>query len=483
MALIYHVANPLDWAQTLQQSKDYDAAIVPEGFIHCCTCPQLKGVLARHFPDALNLILLCLDEKRIKAEIRYENLSGGRAQFPHIYGSINLDAVIRTVRISSDPVDRKFNVPKTQIDWPVFDGHNDTLLHLHLPERGRGRSFFQDSGIGHIDRPRAIQGGFCGGFFAMFTPTPSEWNKDQIEHNGETVDISKAIDHVVARRNVDAMFLLAEDLEKKSPDDFRRVYSVDDILDAFQKNSIAAIMHIEGAEAIKEDLSNLELYYEKGLRSLGPVWSRSNVFAHGVPFVFKQTPDIGPGLTDAGKNLVQACNELGIMIDLSHLNEKGFWDVAKFSNKPLVATHSAVHAITPKARNLTDDQLLAIRDSGGVVGVNFYVGDLRADGEYKSDMPLSQLIKHIEYIIDKIGIHHVAFGSDFDGALMSDELKDITGYPKILELLRKSKIDEDNLAKLCYQNWLRVLNETWKEKSNKIQNPLKRRVLIVELDK
>src|SRR5690606_476421 len=119
--------------------------------------------------------------------------------------------------------------------------------------------------------------------------------------------------------------------------------------------------------------------------SLGPVWSRDNAFAHGVPFAYPSSPDTGPGLTDAGKELVRACNRMGILIDLSHMTEKGFFDVARVSDQPLVATHSNVHAITPSARNLTDRQLDAVRDSKGVVGLNYAVSFLREDGQERAD--------------------------------------------------------------------------------------------------
>ena len=139
----------------------------------------------------------------------------------------------------------------------------------------------------------------------------------------------------------------------------------------------AAVLHMEGCEAIDADLSALEIFYAAGLRSLGPVWSRNNIFGHGVPFAFPMSPDTGPGLTDAGKRLVKECNRLGVLIDLAHLTEKGFWDVARLSDQPLVVSHSNVHAITPVARNLTDRQLDAVRESKGLVGLNFAVGMLR----------------------------------------------------------------------------------------------------------
>ena len=151
-------------------------------------------------------------------------------------------------------------------------------------------------------------------------------------------------------------------------------------VDDFREGQVTAIVHMEGAEPIAADLSNLEEWYERGLRSIGLVWSRPNDFAEGVPFRFPSSPDTGPGLTEAGRELVRACNRLGILLDLSHLNEAGFWEVAALSNAPLVATHSNAHALCAASRNLIDAQLDAIRESNGVVGVNFAITFLREDG-------------------------------------------------------------------------------------------------------
>jgi membrane dipeptidase len=143
-------------------------------------------------------------------------------------------------------------------------------------------------------------------------------------------------------------------------------------------------MHFEGAETIQTDLSDLAGYYAQGLRSLGIVWSRANDFAEGVPFRFPHSPDTGPGLTDAGKALVRACNDMGILIDLSHLNEKGFWDVERLTTAPLVVTHTGVHAICASTRNPPDKQIDAVGASGGIIGINFSVGMSRPDGKFKA---------------------------------------------------------------------------------------------------
>ena len=172
----------------------------------------------------------------------------------------------------------------------------------------------------------------------------------------------------------------------------------------FETNTLAVIMHVEGAEAIGEDFSGLEVLYRAGLRSIGPVWSRPTRFGHGVPFRFPASPDTGPGLTDLGKELVKVCNEFRMVVDLAHLNEAGFWDVAKLSDAPLIVTHSNAHALCELTRNLTDRQLAAVRDSGGVVGLNFATSAIRADGQSTSETTIEEMIRHLDYLIEHVGI-------------------------------------------------------------------------------
>jgi membrane dipeptidase len=223
---------------------------------------------------------------------------------------------------------------------------------------------------------------------------------------------------------------------------------------------VAAVCHFEGAEAIDPELRALDLYYEAGLRSLGLVWSRPNRFATGVPFAFDRTPDIGPGLTAAGRELVRRCNNLGIIIDLSHLNEAGFWDVAKGSRSPLVASHSNAWSLCKSSRNLTDEQLAAVRDSGGLVGVNFGVPFLRSDGGSTEETPMSLIGDHLEYLAERLGIEGVGFGSDFDGVTIPKELGSVRGLPPLMEHLRKRGWSDDELSKITHGNWIRVFRET-----------------------
>ena len=355
--------------------------------------------------------------------------------------------------------------------FAIFDGHNDTLLSLHAHARGGGRDFFVESERGHIDLPRARRGGFGGGFFAVFVPTEEQAKRSDslsgdsdliIKKDGYEVRMAPAVALPYAQQTAIAMTARLFRLEAASEGQVKVVRTANELHDCLQNDVLAAILHFEGAEAIDTNLDALEVFYQAGLRSLGIVWSRPNAFGYGVPFKYPASPDTGPGLTDAGKKLVRACNRLGIMLDMSHLNEKGFWDVVKLSDSPIVATHICVHAICPSTRNLTDKQLDAIKESQGMVGLNFTVNNLRPDGDNNADMPLDVMIRHFDYLIEHLGPDCVGFGSDFDGTTVPQEIKDVTGLPKLLNAMREHGYDDALLRKLTHENWERVLRLTWK---------------------
>jgi membrane dipeptidase len=337
---------------------------------------------------------------------------------------------------------------------PIFDGHNDVLLRLR---RGGGtdpvKRFLEGEDAGHIDLPRAKAGGLAGGLCAIYVPSPS-MTKDA---NGDfpTPAQPEALNETLA------MARLLFDIETRSEGAVTVCRTAADIRRSIETGSFAAVFHIEGAEAIAADLDALYVLHQAGLRTLGPVWSRPNIFAYGVPFRYPSSPDIGPGLGEAGRDLIRACNELKIMIDLSHMNEAGFWEIAGLSKAPLVASHSNVHALCPHSRNLTDRQLDAIRDTGGLVGINFGVLFLRNDGIKDANTGLDLLVRHIAYIADRIGIDHVALGSDFDGTTIPAEMKDASGLPRLVAALRDHGFGDAELAKIGHENWISVLERSW----------------------
>jgi membrane dipeptidase len=300
--------------------------------------------------------------------------------------------------------------------------------------------------------------------FAVFVPPEEpDTDRDDIMRKAEyDVPLPQRSELAYAQRFALGMIALLFRLERHSGGALRVCRSVADIRSSAEAGALAAVLHIEGAEPLDADFKMLEVLHSAGLRSLGPVWSRPNAFGHGVPFRFPSPPDTGPGLTDTGKALVKACSELKVLVDLSHLNEKGFGDVAALSDAPLVATHSNAHALCPHSRNLTDRQLAAIRDSGGVVGVNFAAGFLRPDGRMVADTPLDEIVRHADYLIERLGVEGVAFGSDFDGAIIPKDMGTVAGLPKLVDAFRAAGYDEPTLRKLCFENWLGVLERTWR---------------------
>lgn len=349
----------------------------------------------------------------------------------------------------------------------IFDGHNDVLSKLWRETKGRApdrAAELYQSGPGHINAQRAALGGFGGGFFAVWVAGPLSAKTKRMRFEDMTkptydIPLPKAVSQTDASITANAEISILLDLHRRKL--LTICTSAAEIEAVMSEQGIAAIFHMEGAEAIGPDLHELDVLYAAGLRSLGPVWSRPTAFGEGVPFRFPGDPDIGAGLTDLGKQLVQRCNELRIMLDVSHLNAKGFWDVAELSNAPLVATHSNAHALCPTPRNLTDEQLRAIGESGGMVGLNFATAFLRADGQMNAHTSMDTLLKHLDHMITLCGEDCVGFGSDFDGALVPKELDDVSGLPVLRSAMRAHGYDEALMQKLCHGNWLRVLKARW----------------------
>lgn len=353
---------------------------------------------------------------------------------------------------------------------PIFDGHNDTLTRLHtLGDNDGERAFFEGSSRGHLDLPRARAGGLAGGIFAIFTPAPKNSPESDIFYEatftpeGYRFHYPSPLDPDYAREYTHSVIRFLYHLEEQAGGAIGIVRSAHDLEQNLHDGTLSVVLHLEGAEALRDDGSDLEAYYTAGLRSLGLTWSRPNRFAHGVPFRFPHSPDTGLGLTDAGRRLLRQCNRLGILIDLAHLNERGFWDVAALSDAPLVVSHAGVHALCASTRNLTDDQLDAIGHSNGLLGIIFEPGNLRADGRPDPDTSLDEIVRHIDYVVERIGITHIALGSDFDGADMPHDLPDAAALPNLLHAMEQRGYDGPSIAKIAYQNWFRVLRETWKD--------------------
>lgn len=342
----------------------------------------------------------------------------------------------------------------------VFDGHNDILTRLMEAGGASAAELFTNPSDFHIDVQKAQAGNFGGGFFALWVSSPSGSDYQALMTQAEyDVPLPELLDR---RTALDVVMHQASILVRLQALGVVEICTtVPALKRCFSSKRLATILHLEGCEAIDPEFHVLDVLYEAGLRSLGPVWSRPTLFGEGVPFRFPATPDIGAGLTDLGMELIRRCNDKGILIDLSHLNQKGFEDVARLSRHPLVATHSNAHALCRHARNLTDEQLIQIRESRGMVGLNFASAFLRSDGRMLTDVPVEQMLRHLDYLIEFLGEDGVGLGSDFDGAEIPDIIADASGLPRLVAAMEAHGYGDQLIEKLCHGNWFRVLDETW----------------------
>lgn len=311
-------------------------------------------------------------------------------------------------------------------DALVIDGHCDSIGD----QLERGRWLGDRSSEGHVDLPRLREGGIDLQFFACYVPTP-------YQRHGATT-------HALER--LDQLHLLAEQL----PDQFVLARTTDDILRAKAEGKVAGIAGLEGAEALDASLGVLRHFHRLGLRNLGLAWNHRNAACDGVA-----ESRTNGGLTEFGVKVVEECNRLGILLDVSHLSPAGLTDVLAVSGQPIIASHSNARALCDHPRNLTDAQMEAIAANGGVIGVTFVDSFLnRADPQAAS---LDDVVAHIEYMLGVVGPEHVALGSDFDGWTMAREIKDAACYPLITQQLVERGHDPRVIRKILGENLLRVI--------------------------
>lgn len=330
---------------------------------------------------------------------------------------------------------------------PVFDGHNDALLRLSMA-KDDPVALFRDGGEGHVDLPKARAGGLTGGFFALFSPTPDQPLDFRIfDDPPYDIPVPDPMPRHAAAVPVARQVDIASALEAEGL--IRLVRTRADLEDG---EALQVVLHLEGAECIDADLTGLDALFEAGLRSLGPVWSRPNVFAHGVPFRSGSDGDTGPGLTEAGRQLVRACHARGMVVDCSHITMKGFFDIAE-EGLPLVATHSNACAVALTARNLTDAQLRAIGETGGMVGLNFGTMFLRPDGKRDPEGGIDLAVRHLAYMVEMAGEDHVGLGSDFDGAPMPKGLGSAAELQTLVDAMTDAGFGADLTGRICSGNW------------------------------
>jgi membrane dipeptidase len=335
---------------------------------------------------------------------------------------------------------------------------------------------------GHFDAVRAKEGGLDAQFFSI-------WVEPELFGGGGAGAMKRA----------DVQIQAVHDLTTRHPETWELATTAADVRRIAAAGKIAALMGMEGGYAIDEKIENVGRYYQMGVRYMSPAWSVSTSWAGSSGDEIGKTR----GLNDFGKQVIREMNRLGIMVDVSHLSDKAFWDIVNTSTKPVIATHSGCRAITNVPRNLTDDMIVALAKTGGVVNVIFYPEHIepgyaekkkkvdaeiaslvqrasdaeRGDAahkklardrvrreEYLKRLPpvsVSRIVNHIDHIVKLVGIDHVGIGSDFDGVqAVPADLKSVADLPNLTKELLRRGYSESDIDKILGGNMLRVMEET-----------------------
>ncbi|MDP4126379.1 MAG: dipeptidase [Bacillota bacterium] len=315
-------------------------------------------------------------------------------------------------------------------NYYIVDGHCDSLINYV----NRERSLVDPSEGGHWDTHRARLGGVALQFMAAFIetkykPAMSTWRGLQLLEGA----------HRFIESNPEQVFLIRDKFDLKQIPD---------------PNRIGVLLSVEGGEILGEDIFMLEVIFKLGVRALGLTWNQRNALADGVGEIGTQSK-----LTNFGQNVVLKMNQLGMLIDVSHLNEAGFWHVLELSKAPITASHSCAKTLCSHRRNLTDKQLSAIARNKGVVGINFYPEFLKEDGKASR----ADVIRHICHIAEVAGVETVGLGSDFDGIDIAPEgLGHVGEYYYLLEDLTRAGFSTSEISQIAGENFMRLLSDVMK---------------------
>ena len=317
-------------------------------------------------------------------------------------------------------------------NFPIIDLHCDTASEML-----DGRSLYQNDGMVSIEKLKS-GGVFCQ-FFAMYInmadhASPSDGYEHlkkmhsnfmkELEHNGEHIALAKTASEISAICEVGKI----------------------------AAGKIVAVLTIEEGGVLDGKIERLDELYRMGVRLITISWNNENCLCSPHS---PMSELMNRGLKPFGIEAVKRMEELGIIVDVSHLSDGGFWDVAKISKKPFVASHSNAHCLCGHTRNLTDDMLKALADAGGVTGINFYHKFLGSD----ETGSIAQMVSHIKHIRKVAGIDILAMGSDFDGFKGPCGLLDCSQFPHLTDALSKAGFHDDEIEKICWKNALRVIQQ------------------------
>ena len=361
----------------------------------------------------------------------------------------------------------------------VADTHNDVLLRAM-----EGQNVLKYHPESHSDLEKFKLGGVDLQVFSIWV-SPDEKEKKYFENANDMIN---KLDFLISR----------------VPKDWGLVKSYQDITYNSRKNKMSCVIGVEGGHIIGRDISKLEALHDRGMRYLGLTWNNSNHIASSAKDeTFNRNSLSNIGLSNFGSEVVQKCNDLGVIIDVSHAGEQAFWDVVDQSQEPIIASHSSVYALCPHYRNLKDDQIKAIAKTGGAVFINFYPGYIDSTFQQKAEIinmkyeveldilaekydPLSNqywfeemkllkhekariapnindVIKHISYIVDLVGVDYVGIGSDYDGVeIMPTGLENVSKLPFLTKKLIEHGYTIREVRKILGGNFKRIFKEVCK---------------------
>lgn len=305
----------------------------------------------------------------------------------------------------------------------IVDAHCDTIIKI----MESNSSLYKNKHHLDIDRMKKI-GNYVQFFAAYIDKTYTKENP-----------MKRAIE-VIKRLKTDVL---------KYNDDITICCHYNDIENTINQKKVAAIISIEGGEALQGDINSLTTFYKMGVRSICLTWNYRNEIADGVEDAHNAV-----GLTKFGREVVREMNNIGMVIDLSHIAEKSFWDVMEITKHPVIASHSNAMKVCNNIRNLSDQQIVAIKNNGGVIGINLYTYFLNSS----NSASITDVIRHIEYITSLVGCESIGIGSDFDGVeCLPDEIQGVHQIKIIFEELLKLNYSEHCVRKIAGENFLRVL--------------------------
>ncbi|MBQ8657854.1 MAG: dipeptidase [Clostridia bacterium] len=327
----------------------------------------------------------------------------------------------------------------------IFDLHCDTLMKL-LDASKRGEEAFLSQNSFQIDEVKLSKSGYFAQCFAAFVPVSQ---MDPYATCKEMIDIFKK--------------------EIQRSERLRSVCKFEDFSKNHEQGKISAVLTMEDAAPIGKEMQRLREFYDLGVRMIGLTWNYPNAVGYpnyrnfdGVSKPDFFTPETENGLTEFGVEAVREMNRLGIVVDVSHLSDKGFFDVLKASEKPIIASHSNARGLCPNVRNLTDEMLKALADNGGVVGMNYAADFLDCDSA-RGKQTVERVVEHMGYVKNEIGCEHIAIGSDFDGIPPDIELKDASFLPLLVQAMDKAGFTIEEIEQITYRNALRVFRECMKD--------------------